>query len=116
MRLLFMIAGFALAWMTFRLWMRRGRVRPREARELVRAGALLVDVRSPQEFAQGHIEGAQNMPLPRLSQDLEASAARGRPIVVYCRSGMRSRLAAQRLRQAGFAQVHDLGPASAWPG
>ncbi len=116
MRLLFMIAGFALAWMMFRLWMRRGRVRPREARELVRAGALLVDVRSPQEFAQGHIEGAQNMPLQRLSQDLEASAARGRPIVVYCRSGMRSRLAAQRLRQAGFAQVHDLGPASAWPG
>ncbi|MFO0636689.1 MAG: rhodanese-like domain-containing protein [Nannocystaceae bacterium] len=116
MRALFFLTGLVAAWVAFKLWLRRGRVRPRRARELVDGGALLVDVRTPQEYERGHIAGARNMPLPRLTQDIEALGERDRAIVVYCQSGLRSRLAAARLREAGFGSVHDLGPRSAWPG
>jgi phage shock protein E len=89
------------------------RISGAEARRLVKEGAQLVDVRTSGEFASGHIEGALNIPV----QDLEARSselARGRALVVYCRSGQRSGMAARRLKRAGFDQVHDLGAMSRW--
>ncbi len=96
-----------------KLFMFSGDVEAVEAHRLVEAGALLLDVRSPEEYAEGHIEGAVNIPvddLPRRMAELPA----GRPIVVYCRSGMRSARAAEALRAAGRADVHDLGAMSRW--
>lgn len=85
-----------------------------EARRWVEAGALLVDVRTPEEFAAGHIAGAVNIPVQQLDRRMAELPARDRPVVVYCRSGQRSRRAAHALREAGYAEVHDLGPMTAW--
>lgn len=85
-----------------------------EAHRLVEAGAQLVDVRSPAEFASGHISGAVNVPVQELDQRLNELQPTDRPIVVYCRSGNRSRAAAQILQSGGFSKVHDLGAMSRW--
>lgn len=85
------------------------------ARALVDRGALLVDVRSPAEFAEGHLPGAINVPVQELEATVDSlSANRGRQIVVYCRSGVRSARARRALLKAGFAQVEDLGGLSNW--
>lgn len=76
-------------------------------------GAQLVDVRTPAEFAGGHVRGAVNIPVGDLASRADALDA-SRPVVVYCRSGARSAAAASQLRARGF-EVHDLGPMSAWP-
>ena len=78
-----------------------------EARSLVEAGAQLVDVRSPQEHAQGALPGSVNLPL----QVLQCGAHQlddQKPVIVYCASGMRSRQASSALQASGFRAVHDL--------
>lgn len=77
-----------------------------EARRLVReTGALLVDVRTPAEFAGGHAEAAVNVPLHQLSERLPELSSE-RPVIVYCRSGGRSAKAARMLGQHGHT-VYD---------
>jgi len=85
-----------------------------EARRLVEAGARLVDVRTPQEFANGHIPGAVNMPVQDLERRMGELTGKDRPIVLYCRSGARSSNAARMLKSAGYTEVHDLGAMSRW--
>ena len=85
-----------------------------EAHALVAGGAALVDVRTSEEFADGHIEGAMNIPVDELSKRLAEVGPKSRPVVVYCQSGGRSRAAAQTLRDAGFTQVRDLGAMKRW--
>ena len=68
--------------------------------------AVLVDVRSPAEFASGHVQGAVNLPLDRLASDaLAVLPDKSAPLVLYCISGARSEMAAQWLRQAGYTLV-----------
>jgi len=82
------------------------------AKKLVQGGARLVDVRTPEEYAAGHIEGAVNVPVDTVeTRDL---GAKDQPIVLYCGSGKRSARAAAALRAKGFARLYDLGPMSAW--
>ncbi len=86
-----------------------------DARSAVAAGALLLDVRTPAEFSEGHLEGALNVPV----QELEAKwAALGvqadREVVVYCRSGARSARAKGMLEARGVKRVIDLGAMSNW--
>lgn len=83
------------------------------ARELVAAGALLLDVRTPEEYADRHVEGAVNIPVHELSGRLKEVGTTMRPVVVYCRSGARSASAAQQLRRAGY-EVHDIGGIGNW--
>ncbi|MFA5206566.1 MAG: DsrE/DsrF/DrsH-like family protein, partial [Lentisphaeria bacterium] len=71
------------------------------------AGALLLDVRSPQEFELGHLEGAVNLPLGQLRARLD-SLPKDRPLRLYCKVGLRSYLAYRVLRQRGFADVQTL--------
>ncbi len=85
-----------------------------EAKTKVGQGAMLLDVRTPQEYASGHIEGAINIPVQQLSSRLGELGEKDREIVVYCRSGARSGQATQVLRGAGFSAVQDIGPMSAW--
>jgi rhodanese-related sulfurtransferase len=92
---------------------RLGKVSPAEAHRLVGEGALLVDVRSPGEFAGGHLAGAINVPVDAISARAEELVKKGKPIVVYCASGMRSGSAASTLKRAG-AKVFDLGAMSRW--
>lgn len=84
------------------------------AHELVAAGALLVDVRTPEEWSEGHVEGAVNVPMGHLERRVPELAKRDRPIVLYCRSGSRSWRAQGTLQDIGFTQVYNLGPMSAW--
>lgn len=92
----------------------RGHISGEEAHRLVADEALLLDVRSPAEFEDGHIEGAVNVPVDELEGRLGDLAPHDRPIVVYCLSGNRSARAAQMLSQAGYSAVHDLGSISRW--
>ncbi len=85
----------------------------------VAAGAALVDVREPAEFAEGHIAGAANLPRGVLEFQVEAHPAlacrtaeplalRERPLVLYCRTGGRAALAAESLGRMGFSAVSSL--------
>jgi phage shock protein E len=84
------------------------------ARALVRAGAQLLDVRSPAEFSESHLEGALNIPLPELARRLGELGPKHGTVVAYCRSGARSATASALLRANGFTQVHDLGAMANW--
>lgn len=72
-------------------------------------GATVLDVRSPEEFADWHLEGAHNIPVQDLAARLDELGPRQSLIAVYCRSGRRSALALSLLRAHGFEQVVDLG-------
>jgi phage shock protein E len=85
-----------------------------EARKLVAAGATLLDVRTREEFAAGHIDGAVNIPVQELEARLREVGAKDRSVVVYCRSGRRSATAKQILEKAGWKVVRDLGAMTAW--
>ena len=79
-----------------------------EARRLVEAGAQLIDVRSPQEYAQGALPGSVNLPLQTLHAG-DHQLCDKTTVIVYCASGMRSNQAAGVLMASGFRDVHDLG-------
>jgi rhodanese-related sulfurtransferase len=86
-------------------------VEPADAARLVADGALLIDVRGPDEFAAGHAPGATNIPLDTLDP---AALPRDRALVTTCRTGRRGAQAAARLQAAGF-DVHNLaGGMTAW--
>ena len=68
---------------------------------------LVVDVRTPGEFAAAHIEGAVNVPLRRLSER-QGELPRDRPLVLHCKSGYRSAVAASLLERARFTDLTDL--------
>jgi phage shock protein E len=84
------------------------------ARRLIDEGALLLDVRTQSEFAERHVRGALNIPVQSLAQRLHELPSRQHPIVVHCRSGMRSASAADLLRKAGWSRVHDIGGYPPW--
>ncbi len=65
-------------------------------------GALIVDVRTPQEFRVDHIKGAVNIPLDRIRSEVAALKKKRKPVILYCRSGNRSGIAKSMLRNAGI--------------
>lgn len=78
------------------------------ARQLVSQGAQLVDVRTPQEYADGSAEGAVNIPLQqimRATNELDLA----KPVVLFCASGGRSTQASVMLQGLGFSQIHNAG-------
>jgi len=91
-----------------------GDISSQDARVLVRDGARLIDVRSVEEYIDGHIDGAQNVPINDLSDHIDDLGSRSIPTILYCRSGYRSSKAAKVMRKAGFKQVYNLGPKSRW--
>lgn len=101
----------ALGYLVFR---GGGDVSGSDARRLVDGGALLVDVRTPQEFTAGHIPGALNIPLDELDDRMGEIGRKNAPVVLYCRSGHRSGQATRLLESAGYTGVHDLGAMSRW--
>lgn len=105
------------------------RIREVSAAELragVESGAILIDVREPDEYAASHIPGSVNIPRGVLEAEVEPRpemggvtapelADRDRPIYLYCRSGGRSALAADVLQSMGFSRVASLaGGIIAW--
>ena len=88
---------------------------PQVAQELVKNGALLVDVRTPGEYQTGHIEGAINIPVSEVESRLKEFGDKEQNIVVYCRSGARSGRARSMLLSQGFKKVYNLGGIGRWP-
>ena len=74
---------------------------------------LLIDVRTPEEFASGHIPGAVNISLQTLPDRLDEIPA-GQPVVVYCRTGNRSATVSEILISNGYDDVYDLGGIQDW--
>lgn len=82
-----------------------------ESLDTLRAGnpkALLIDVREPQEFAEGHIQGSVLVPMGKIPHHAKAIADAGHPVVVICRSGARASSCAGVLKQQGAREVHVL--------
>ena len=81
--------------------------------ELMEDGAVLIDVRSPQEYAEAHLDKAVNLPVDTIGINIEALVKdKNTKIVLYCRSGNRSATAAQTLINLGYKNVYDLGAMS----
>lgn len=91
---------------------RMNRVTPQEARSMVGNGAVLIDVRTPREYAQQHLPGAINIPLHEVIQRLNEIP--DGDVVLYCRSGNRSQTALKILHQKGKENVYDLGAITRW--
>ena len=77
--------------------------------KLIKNGAILIDVRSKQEFNFGHIHGAINIPVEQLGNKLNKIKNKNKAIITYCASGMRSASAKRFLRSIGFAEVYNGG-------
>jgi phage shock protein E len=77
--------------------------------EMVRRGAIIMDVRSKREYSNGHIKGSVNIPLDTLSSNLGKFKSRDVPIITCCASGARSASAKQILKSNGFKEVYNGG-------
>lgn len=88
-----------------------------DAKAMIDQGAAtLVDVRTPQEYAQGHIPGALSLPLDRLSAMAQKKLPdKDKPVIVYCLSGRRSAQAVMILTQMGYKDIRNLGGITGWP-
>ena len=88
----------------------------KQAQSMNKQGALLLDVREPDEYSAGHAPNAKLVPLGQLSSRLQELATyKDKPIVVMCRSGRRSAQAVSILKDAGFSQVSNVqGGIQSW--
>jgi len=77
-------------------------------KELIANGAIVLDVRSPAEFKDGHIKGSLNFPLQNLNSQMN-KLKKEQVIVTCCRSGSRSGMAKRMLKANGFQHVHNGG-------
>jgi rhodanese-related sulfurtransferase len=77
-------------------------------KDIISKGAFLVDVRTPAEFSEGHVNGSVNIPLDQVQNQL-AKFKNKENIVVFCRSGNRSSQAKSILEQNGFTNVTNGG-------
>ena len=97
----------ALAYMYMK---RSGQISSKEAVEYLRNGAMLIDVRSVNEFESGHILQAHNMPLDRV--DLLVPTAvkdKNKVLLLHCSTGVRSGMAKKKLEELGYKNVFNLG-------
>ena len=90
-----------------------------EAKQLMsesEGGYIILDVRTEEEYTEGHIEGAYLIPYDEAARLAESSLCEPDTIVfVYCRSGRRSAAAAEILAGIGFTNVYDIGGITSWP-
>jgi len=78
-------------------------------KEKIQAGAIIIDVRSPAEFADGYYHGAKNIPVNSLLDRLADVGPKDKPVIVYCASGGRSSVAQAMLKANGFVDVTNAG-------
>jgi phage shock protein E len=100
----------AFVILLFAIFKRSGKISSSSAQSYLKSGALLVDVRSPGEFNSGHLPDALNLPF----QDIEAPLPPrfedlNQVMLLHCRSGMRSMVAAKKLQRMGYTRAYNLG-------
>jgi len=82
---------------------------PSKIEEFKERGAVLIDVRTPGEYKNGHVKGAKNYPVQNISSKTKEIAKMNKPVIVYCASGARSSQAAAILKGAGVEVVNGGG-------
>jgi len=81
-----------------------------------REDAILLDVRTPQEYRDGRIPGSKNVPLQTIDKIRSVADNKNIPLFVYCYSGGRSRQAAAMLQRMGYSNVQNIGGIAAYSG
>lgn len=83
---------------------------PQVAWNKIKAGAMVLDVRSADEFASGHLDKAVNIPHEQVAAEFaKRGIAKDAPVVLYCKSGRRSAIANDALTAAGYSQLYNGG-------
>lgn len=77
--------------------------------QLLKDGAIILDVRTPAEYRGGHVAGSKNVPLNELGRHTERLAKKGKVVITCCASGARSGMAARNLNKAGI-EAYNGGP------
>ncbi|WP_348772664.1 rhodanese-like domain-containing protein [Shewanella sp. MMG014] len=104
---LLLFAGLALVLSTVSI---ADEMPPAVAWDKINNGAMIIDVRTEQEFAAGHLDGAINIPFELVLKQLtKQKLDKDTAIVLYCRSGRRSGIANNDLVEAGFTQTYNGG-------
>jgi rhodanese-related sulfurtransferase len=111
------VSGALLLWPLIRNRGGGDAISPVQATMMInREDAIVVDVREPNEFAQGHLPNARLIPVGQVEKRMaELEKFKERPIIVNCQTGNRSNSACSTLRKAGFSKVFSLqGGVGAW--
>ena len=84
--------------------------------KIINEGAVLMDVRSQEEYDESHIDGSVLLPLDTIDANTVTSVVsdKSTPIIVYCKSGNLSAQAVEKLNDLGYQNVYDLGAMSNW--
>jgi len=89
---------------------RAGLISARAARDYLKNGAKVIDVRTPGEYAAGHLPNVMNLPLDQIEATLPTRVPdKNTVLLLHCQSGVRSGMAKRKLQAKGYAQVFNLG-------
>jgi phage shock protein E len=113
MQTLIFIAGLVAA--LFIYWYITNTIKRKKVRKIITGGAVVVDVRTPGEFGNGHYRNAINIPVDSIQKNISRFGAKDKPVIVYCASGTRSSVAAGVLKKFGFTEVFNAGSLSNMP-
>ncbi|MBB3256208.1 rhodanese-related sulfurtransferase [Paraburkholderia bannensis] len=111
-----LISGGLLLWPTLKRG-GRGGISAAEATQMInRRNAVVIDVRSADEFARGHLPAARHLPFGELQGKVAQFVKnKSNPVLLVCQTGQQSHKAASLVKEAGFAEVHVLdGGVNAW--
>jgi rhodanese-related sulfurtransferase len=118
---LWLMAGLVVAWAAVMFYELRLRARgvthvtAADAVRLINKGALVIDVRKPEEFQTGHIVNARNVPVDRVQQGDEINKKKDKILLAVCADGSTSGRAAGHLRKAGYENAFSLkGGLAGW--
>lgn len=92
------------------LMRRSGQLSAKDATEYIKLGAIIVDVRNPDEYSSGHLSQAFNFPLNGIEGTLPGKVKdKDHVLLLHCQSGLRSKVACTRLQKIGYKNVYNLG-------
>lgn len=94
------------------------KISPQEAKHKMELdkNVFLLDVRTQQEYKEAHISGSILVPVDQISTSIDKIITdKDKEIIVYCRSGNRSKTAVNKLLKLGYKNVYDLGGINSWP-
>lgn len=110
MNLTIALITLVVAIVVLTLLKRIGQISPASAKAYLAGGALVIDVRSPGEFASGHLRNAINIPLPEIETAVPRRVKdKSKVLLLHCQSGMRSGVASKKLKRLGYANTYNLG-------
>ncbi len=100
-----------IAYLLFKLFiMKKLGLKRKDAIIMLQNGGKIIDVRNPDEYNKGHVEGSLNIPHTEILEGIKKyPISQDTPLIIYCVSGMRSKAACSTLKLAGFTNVKNAG-------